>query len=311
MKLWKKFSLLAAVVLLMTSWRPLLAIVVNALSDFVEIGSPASPVAGIGRIYFDSTGHLLSSKNSSGAITHTVATSACSGGTPVVGNINADGTVTCAASGGGGGGFIQALTAPVSGNFSPINFSGSGVTTTQVNGTTPVTYITLRQQDPTHTGNLAAISKAKIAATFTITEAFSISGDVNAGTKAGIWLNDSGTNSLFFCIYQSPNNDGAFYPEIFSATSFNNAGSGGANVFAPGGNGGPYGPLIWFRVQETVSARNYYMSSDGATFYLIFTESNTANLTTANYGMGIFYFNGGGQTYDGGITLYSFSETNP
>jgi len=107
MKVWKKFSILAAVVLLMFTWRPVLASVVNALWDFVEIGAPSTPSGGVGRIYFDSTGHLLSSKNSSGTVTHTVATSSCSAGTPVVGNINADGTVTCAAGGGGGGG-IQA-----------------------------------------------------------------------------------------------------------------------------------------------------------------------------------------------------------
>jgi hypothetical protein len=65
-----------------------------------NIAAPATPAAGKANVYVDSTQKVLSAKNDAGTVTHTVATSACSGGTPVVGNINADGSVTCAASGG-------------------------------------------------------------------------------------------------------------------------------------------------------------------------------------------------------------------
>lgn len=68
-----------------------------------NIAAPATPATGAGVVWFDSTNHVLSEKNNNSAtVRHTVVTSSCSGGTPVVGNINADGSVTCAAGGGGG-----------------------------------------------------------------------------------------------------------------------------------------------------------------------------------------------------------------
>lgn len=258
--------------------------VINGVYDVPESAAPANPASGFDRMYNDSTTHLWTCLTSSGT--------------------------SCAPSGGGGG-FIQALTAPVHGNFSQINFSGTGVTTTEVDGTTPVTYVTIRQQDATHTGNLAALSKAKLAATFTVTEALSITGDPSAGMIAGLWLNDSGTNSAFYGVYLTNGNNGVHFPFIETATVFNNAGSGASTVYNPFSTAQVQGPLLWLRIQETASARNYYTSSDGTTFFLMFTESNTAHFTTSKYGWGLFYFNGGGQTYDGGITCYSFVESNP
>lgn len=227
--------------------------------------------------------------------------------------VDQQGRITAAANGGGGGGgsFIQALTAPVPGNFSNVNFSGAGVTTTRLDSSTPVEFITLRQQDPTHTGNLAAISKAKVNALFTITAALTITGDSTGGMIAGLWLNDTGTNNIFFGVYLSSGNNGCQVPFISSQTNFNNAGSGESTVKDPFSTAQVQGPLLWLRIQETLTARNYYLSSDGVTFYLIFTESNTAHFTTANYGMGLYFFNGGGTTYDGGLTMYSFTESTP
>jgi hypothetical protein len=69
-------------------------------------------------------------------------------------------------------------------------------------------------------------------------------------------------------------------------------------------------PLSYFRVQETASARNYYTSSDGINFNLIFTESNTAHFTTANYGFATAT-RSAGSGGDISITCYSFTETNP
>jgi hypothetical protein len=68
--------------------------------------------------------------------------------------------------------------------------------------------------------------------------------------------------------------------------------------------------LNWLRVQETVSARNFYVSSDGQTWAMIYTEGNTNHFTTSQYGFGTYVQNSGhtGQTM---ITCYSFTETNP
>lgn len=231
-------------------------------------------------------------------------------GATVLGTILSAAAVAQIKTDAGGSGFLQALTAPNHASFSQINYNtGTGVTTTELDGTTPVTFVTIRQVDPSNTQNLAALSKAIIAATFTVTIAVSWAGDPTAGCLAGLWLNDSGSNNLFFGLYQSPNNDGAFLPKIQALTTFHASGS--SNVYTPLGNGGLYGPLLWLRIQETVSARNYYFSSDGVTFYLIFTESNSAHFTTANYGFGLIMLNGGAETYDCGVTCYSFAETNP
>ncbi len=63
-----------------------------------EITAPSTPASSTGVAYFDSTNHVLSEKaNNSATVRHTVQTSSCSGSTPVVGNINADGSVTCSA----------------------------------------------------------------------------------------------------------------------------------------------------------------------------------------------------------------------
>ena len=67
------------------------------------------------------------------------------------------------------------------------------------------------------------------------------------------------------------------------------------------------GPLLWLRIQETASNRNYYMGGDGLTWLRICQTTNTDFLTTTKYG--IFSRDQGSQA--AGMTLYSFSETNP
>jgi hypothetical protein len=208
----------------------------------------------------------------------------------------------------GGGAFIQALTAPVAANFTPVNYNtGSGVTTTQANLSSPVTAITIRQEDPSSTGNMAALGKSTIASTFTVTAAFSIAGDIQGSLYAGLWLNDGSTKSIVFGNNLLAQNDGNFYV-IYSYTTFLQGSGGG--VYTPTGAGNFGGPLLWLRVQETASARNYYVSSDGVTFFLYYTESNTAHFTTAKYGFAVM-FRTNVHTGDGGITCYSFTETNP
>ena len=206
---------------------------------------------------------------------------------------------------GGGGGFIQPLTAPVSGNFSDINFNAGGTTTTQTNNSSPVTSINLKQHDPGGSQQIVGLLKAKIAATFTVTVAFAIAGDVQTNPVAGLWLADSTpAKNLFWGFFQT---GGAL-----TALTFNNlAGSFGGFLYQQGTP--PWtqgGPLVWMRIKETVSARNYYTSSDGINFNLVYTESNTANFTTASYGFGETT-RGSGIGGELSITCYSFTETNP
>jgi hypothetical protein len=63
--------------------------------------TPATPATGKGAVYMDSATLTkgLSVKDDAGIIQRTVKPTACSGGTPVLGAINADGTVTCAVGG--------------------------------------------------------------------------------------------------------------------------------------------------------------------------------------------------------------------
>jgi hypothetical protein len=84
--------------------------------------APTTPASGKTAVYSDSTQKGLSVKDDAGQVTRTVKPTACSGGTPVVSAINADGTVTCAADASGGtSGWIAAPTptfSPVAGTYS-------------------------------------------------------------------------------------------------------------------------------------------------------------------------------------------------
>ena len=208
------------------------------------------------------------------------------------------------ASSSGGGGFIQTLTAPVAANFSAVNFNtGSGVTTTQINNSTPVTSITLRQQDPNSTTNIVALEKAKLASTFTVTEAITVAGDLRGQPVAGLFLYDGSANVLIFGVQPAGS--------IITAACYSNINGTFSGFQLQEGNVQFLtGPVLWLRIQETASARNYYLSSDGITFEEIRTESNTACLTTADYGFAVEY-RGSATTGDVAITDYSFTETNP
>jgi hypothetical protein len=91
-------SLLALVTLCAVLW----AMQVNGYLDFFQVTAPGNPPSGQTRVYVDGTQKILYDKTDGGLLHHMVATSSCSGGTPVVGNINIDGTVTCVASGSAG-----------------------------------------------------------------------------------------------------------------------------------------------------------------------------------------------------------------
>jgi hypothetical protein len=225
--------------------------------------------------------------------------------------VDATGRITAAAngSGGGGGSFIQALTAPNTGGFTNINFGvGTGVETERFNLSSPVSAITLIQSDPNVTNNIAAIAKNKLASTFTVTIAISTM-SFAAGMFTGLWLYDGGVagTNLMFGIESGTNGLRGF---VFSGLG----GSPGAGDLFGGPNTNyfmPVGPLLWLQIQETVSARNYYISSDGVNFFLVYTESNTANFTTEQYGFATSIRQASNGVGVGLTTLYSFNETNP
>jgi len=198
-------------------------------------------------------------------------------------------------------GFIQTLTAPASGSFTATNFNtGSGVVTTQRNLSSPVTAITLLQNDPNATLEIAGLTKVPINAAFTITLGFTLAtfaSTTNTGL-GGIWLTDGSANNLVFS-YNTAN------PGIIATVYSTFAGAFVSNAFF--GTGPPAGPLIWLRIQETASNRLYSYSSDGQTWVQIFSEANTAHFTTADYGFAAEQ-RAAGQTM---ITAYSFSETTP
>jgi hypothetical protein len=203
-------------------------------------------------------------------------------------------------------GFIQNLTAPVAANFTQQNFNvGSGVVTTQANNTSPVTSISLKQHDPSNTQNMVALDKAKLAATFTITAGLSMcpSGFSNQ-SLVGLWLSDGGAgpNNLFLC---RQSNVGLRIPVFTSFTAFSGDVIQAFNTDISGS------PLMWFRIQETASARIYSLSTDGVLFVQVFTESNTAHFTTARYGFAVSNRSAGANAPDAMATLYSFSESTP
>ena len=214
-------------------------------------------------------------------------------------------STNCSASGSGGGGFIQPLTAPVTANFTSENFNvGTGVVTTRSNNSSPVASLSMVQYDPNLTNQIAAVDKPKLAATFTATVALSaLSVYPNGASQSvrGMWLSDGSANCLIFGYAE---NTGGLV--IFTYTSFAGAGVSISLNTTIGLAGSTF--LQWLRIQETASARNYYVSVDGVLWILVFTESNTAHFTTANYGMAAQDRNSAGWMM---MNLYSLAESNP
>jgi hypothetical protein len=220
--------------------------------------------------------------------------------------VDQQGRITAAAngSGGGGGGFIQPLVAPIPGDFTQINFNvGTGIITTQINQSTPVAAITLRQQDPSNTENMPGLYKAKLGANFTVSVALSMaSSPAHYNAIQGLWLFDNSANSVVF---------GAAAGQELVIYAFTCNINIGSCVGAVQANTCAYvsqGPLAWFRIQENGSTRNYYLSPDGVTWILIYSESNTLHLNTAGYGI-VTAATGGGS--DTAITMYSFADSTP
>lgn len=203
----------------------------------------------------------------------------------------------------GGAGYIQTLVAPDHTKFTQQNWNGGGSTTTEIDNTVPVTSITILQHQPSV--NIVALAKPKIAATFTITAAFSFAGDPGTLPLHGLWLSDGGAppNNLFWCYRENSGQQALGISVWTSFTAF------GSNPYTDYG-GMITGSLRWMRIQETASNRIFSVSSDGITFSQVFTEANTAHFTTAAYGWGLIGSNGSADN-NLQMTTYSFSETNP
>lgn len=210
--------------------------------------------------------------------------------------------VTLAASAGSNP-FIQSLTAPVAANFTQTNYNtGASVVTTESDLTIPVTAITIKQHDPAATLNMALLMKSKLAATFTITIGFSFVA-VSPNNLAGIWLSDSAAGPNIIGMFFQSNN--GLRISLFS--NYTTYGSDIANLTS----WLPIGPLAWLRIQETVSARIYSVSSDGVNWAQAMTEANSAHFTTTKYGFGVECRGSGANNPDTIATFYHFSETNP
>jgi hypothetical protein len=201
--------------------------------------------------------------------------------------------------------FIQTLVPPIAANFTQQNFNaGSGVATTQFNNSAPVASVTVLQHDPSNTQNIAALSKNKLAATFTVTVALSlVSGSPNG--IAGLWLSDGGSPPNNIIVGYQNGTAGLRIPLFSNFTTFS---SDIISAISPYDSGGP---LAWIQVQETASARVYRLSSDGINFAQLFTESNTAHFTTAQYGFAVEPRGSTSTQPDAAVTLWSFKETNP
>lgn len=217
-----------------------------------------------------------------------------------------DGTKTqLAPASAGGGGFIQTLTAPVSGNFTQKNFNvGAGVVSTQVNNSTPVTSITIKQHD-TSTNNMIALVKAKLASTFTITIGFSCAGASSSNYIAGLYLDDGGAGPNI--IHWTPTQPG-FGTRISVYSNFTNFSS---DIVSNSGQMAVVGPLVWYRIQETNANRIYSVSSDNITYSQVFSEANNAHFTTSNYGFAVANRTGSSSAAECQMTVYSFVESNP
>jgi len=208
--------------------------------------------------------------------------------------------------------FFQTLGAPIAATFTQQNFNtGSGVTTTQSNNTSPVISMTLDQHDPNATKNIVALDKAVIASeSFTLTEALSIAPGAGTNAEYGLYLSDGGSPPNIIIFGMQAGSGAPASGVILVAFTFTTFTAFGTTVFQAGPPSG-FGPLLWLRVVETATTRSYQTSSDGINFAQVFSESVTAHFTTARYGFGLGLQAANAVNADAMGTLYSFNATTP
>lgn len=241
MKTWKKFSILAALVLLMFTWRPAWAVLVNALEDFVQIGTPANPPAGNSRMYVSSTTHQLSCLNSDGS--------------------------SCSPSGGGGGvslaqlGVMAALSNPTSLTWTWFNQASSVVTTSS-------TTDAINLYTPNSAGNNLSGRTTPVTGSSPYT--------LTIGLYANLPENNFGqcgetvTNGTNYIVIRVNNNSGGFDGFTWTGT-----GSPATSLFSVGGPAAfdLARNVIFLRIQETSTNRLYSYSFDGLNFHQMFSET--------------------------------------
>ncbi len=286
MKFLTKYRYLISVslIVLCVAVLPIRGSVFNAIFDLIYIGAPVSFASGV-RVYADATQKLLSDKNDAGTIHHTVATSGCSGGTPVVGNINADGSVTCAAGGGGGGGVSLAqlgvgisLADPTALSYTWFNQASSTITT---NGAT------LRLFTPDSGGNNLSGRQTAItgSASYTFTVGFVWSMSGASFSQCGITVTDTTNYRL---IRQRGESDLSM--EVWS---WNGTGSPGSSIGSVGGFGSASGFMRFLQIKEVIPGnRTYNYSADGVNYYTFATEASGTNIVPTQGG---FFCLGNGQ----------------
>lgn len=222
--------------------------------------------------------------------------------------VDSTGRITAASngSGGGGSGFIQTLTAPVPGDFSQLNFNvGTDVVTTETDNTSPVNSTTLFQSDPNTTQQIAAIVKNIVNPLFTVTIAVSTICDISSSQAiAGLFLGDGGTNVIIWGTQ--------FGGSALRASLLTLSGGFAGDYYSGGNTAGMLftGPLLWLRVQETLTNRIYSASCDGINFIPFATQAVTTGFATLQYGF-CAENRAGGATGNVQICCYSFTETTP
>lgn len=200
-----------------------------------------------------------------------------------------------------GWGPVYPLVRPVAANFTNFNFSALGATTTL---DTTGDVLTLYQSGGT-AGNISGISKAIIGSTYTVSMAISGCGYVNSGISTdmqfGAFLTDGTKAIVMACQWFN----GSLFTNISkwtNGTTFSADYQFGTAVFA-------FAPALFVRIQETVSNRKFFISSDYRNWIPIRTsDANTDFLTTTRYGIFVRQDLAATPIM---ATLYSLKETNP
>lgn len=196
------------------------------------------------------------------------------------------------------------VSVPVASSFATFNSGGTGITFTE---NTTGGWINIREQGSSTQGQIVGITKTKLASTFTAKFTFTASVGFLSNTAAefGVCVTD-GTQFITMMYLVFPANSPASL--MFTVSKWTNATTFSTDYITQQGTYTYTGPLT-FVIQETSTARNFYLSSDGGkTLSLILTTGNTDFLTTTRYGV---FLRGDAAGADSNLTLISLTESNP
>jgi hypothetical protein len=258
---------------LLVFWRPLYAIVVNALYDFVQIAAPANPAAGRSRLYADSTSHQLACLNSDG--------SSCM---PAAG-----GGVTVPQMGVG----LASLTDPAGFTWTSFNIGSATVT---VNGATRV----LNVPSSAGTNIRGQTTPVTGSSPYTVSIGFTTSLSRRDFGQCGLAITD-GTK---FITIRYPKNAGDL--DLFTWTNSSTPSASIGSFTQPVINWAPY---TFERIQEDSSNRIYSYSTDGVNYTTLVTEAKATFLTAT--AAGYFCLETAGTGNNAGMTVVHFTATAP